>query len=186
MYEHILAIDREVYWIYGNVTCAGYPLENIDTISDTGEIDTNSAMYQVVYGVGYGNYLLIRIHAIQLIHQQSKEGHLDMIDGMIGHLLHEKWKTFVRFRWVVPSAILHFLYIFPHFRFFRRFAFFIIYFLIFFIAFYLRPGTDKHVTYRLDTKNSSNGSTYEVNVTVKDPCYLLHVYKNEDIVRINQ
>lgn len=51
MYEHILEIDREVYWIYGNVTCAGYPLENLDTISEKGEISTNSAMYHVVYGV---------------------------------------------------------------------------------------------------------------------------------------
>jgi len=51
MYEHILELDREVYWVYGNVTCAGYPLEFIDTISETGEINTNSAMYHVVYGV---------------------------------------------------------------------------------------------------------------------------------------
>ena len=52
MYDHILEIEREVYWIYGNVTCAAYPLEDIDTISATGEINTKSAMYHVVYGVG--------------------------------------------------------------------------------------------------------------------------------------
>ncbi len=51
MFEHILELDREVYWIYGNVTCAGYPLEHLDTISETGEINTNSAMYHIVYGV---------------------------------------------------------------------------------------------------------------------------------------
>ena len=46
-----MEIDREVYWVYGNVSCAGYPLENIDTISDTGQINTNSVLYKVVYGV---------------------------------------------------------------------------------------------------------------------------------------
>ena len=51
MYEHILEMDREVFWIYGNVMCAAYPLEYIDSISATGEINTNSAMYHVVYGV---------------------------------------------------------------------------------------------------------------------------------------
>jgi len=44
--------DREVYWEYANVTCAGYPLQHIDTISHSGEINTNSVMYKVVYGVG--------------------------------------------------------------------------------------------------------------------------------------
>ena len=51
MYEHILELEREVFWIYGNVTCAAYPLEHIDTISEKGEINTKSAMYHVVYGV---------------------------------------------------------------------------------------------------------------------------------------
>ena len=51
MYEHILEIEREVYWIYGSVTCAAYPLLDIDTISESGDINVNSAMYHVVYGV---------------------------------------------------------------------------------------------------------------------------------------
>jgi len=51
MFEHIMRIDREVYWIYGNVSCAGYPLEHIDTISATGDINRNSVTYHVVYGV---------------------------------------------------------------------------------------------------------------------------------------
>ena len=60
MYEHILEIERQVYWIYGSVTCAAYPLEHIDTISATGEININSAMYHVVTGVSQftHNYLL--------------------------------------------------------------------------------------------------------------------------------
>lgn len=51
MYEYILEIEREDYWIYGNVTCAGYPLEHIDTISVTGEINKYSALHLIVYGV---------------------------------------------------------------------------------------------------------------------------------------
>lgn len=51
MYDHILEIEREVYWVFGNVTCAAYPLEHIDTISETGEINTKSALYNIVYGV---------------------------------------------------------------------------------------------------------------------------------------
>ena len=51
MYDHILELEREVFWIYGNVTCAAYPLQHIDTISERGEINTKSAMYHIVYGV---------------------------------------------------------------------------------------------------------------------------------------
>ena len=52
MYEHILEIERQVFWMYGNVTCAAYPLQHIDTISEeTGEINTTSAMYHIVQGV---------------------------------------------------------------------------------------------------------------------------------------
>ena len=51
IYDHILGIEREVYWIFGNVTCAAYPLEHIDTISEAGEVNTKSAMYQIIYGV---------------------------------------------------------------------------------------------------------------------------------------
>ena len=51
MYEHILERERKISWTYGNVTCATYPLEHIDTIDINGEINTNSAIYHIVYGV---------------------------------------------------------------------------------------------------------------------------------------
>ena len=51
MYEHILEKIRQVVWIYGNVTCAGYPLTDIDTIAESGEINRNSVLNLVVYGV---------------------------------------------------------------------------------------------------------------------------------------
>ncbi|KAL8602107.1 hypothetical protein ACOMHN_007376 [Nucella lapillus] len=78
MYEHILETEREVFWIFGTVTCAGYPISDIDTISATGEINQNSALNLIVYG--------------------EDESHLNMMDGLIVQLLQEKWKTFARFR----------------------------------------------------------------------------------------
>ena len=59
MYDHILELEREVFWIYGNVTCAAYPLEHIDTISENGEINTKSAMYHVVYGVSGSRHMFV-------------------------------------------------------------------------------------------------------------------------------
>lgn len=78
MYEHILEKERQIFWIYGSVTSAGYPLAHIDTISPTGEINTDSALNLIVYG--------------------TEEGHLDMVDGLIVNLLEEKWKIFARYR----------------------------------------------------------------------------------------
>ncbi|XP_048774115.2 transient receptor potential cation channel subfamily V member 5-like isoform X9 [Ostrea edulis] len=85
MYEHILEKIRQVCWIYGNVTCAGYPLKDIDTISETGDINRNSALNLVVYG--------------------TEDGHLDMMDGLIVELLKDKWKTFVGHRFYRRFAI---------------------------------------------------------------------------------
>ena len=51
MYDHIINLERQQYWEYGEVTCAGYPLKEIDTISETGEINTNSTLSLIVYGV---------------------------------------------------------------------------------------------------------------------------------------
>ncbi|ESO10140.1 hypothetical protein HELRODRAFT_72856 [Helobdella robusta] len=78
MYQHIMQTDREVYWTYGNVTCAGYPLDHVDSISETGHINSKSVLYLVVFG--------------------KKPEHLDMINGALEQLLNEKWKTFAKAR----------------------------------------------------------------------------------------
>ncbi|KAL4218965.1 hypothetical protein ACF0H5_021551 [Mactra antiquata] len=143
MYEHILEIIRQIYWIYGNVTCGGYPLPDIDTISPAGELDKFSVLNLVVYGVS------------------ESEGHLDMMDGLIVNLLHEKWKVFARF------------------RFYRRFVMFFVYFLLFVAAFILRPGTDRCPTTR--QINGTNGMLQ--NVTEIDSGYLLKVCSSEDKAR---
>lgn len=52
MFFHILNIEREIYWQLGSITCAAYPLEQIDTIDiKTGNISKDSALNLVVFGV---------------------------------------------------------------------------------------------------------------------------------------
>nr|CAD7571207.1 unnamed protein product [Timema californicum] len=52
MFFHILNIEREIYWQIGSITCAAYPLPQIDTIdSKTGNISKDSALNLVVFGV---------------------------------------------------------------------------------------------------------------------------------------
>ncbi|XP_013397110.1 transient receptor potential cation channel subfamily V member 5 [Lingula anatina] len=89
MYEHILEIEREVYWMYGNVTCANYPLQDIDTIAPDGRINPRSVLREVVYG--------------------KLPGHIDMMDGVVANLLDEKWKTFARYRFY-RRFLMFFLY----------------------------------------------------------------------------
>ena len=77
MFFHIASIEREVYWQLGNVTCSAYPLKYLDTIhSDTGELQTKSALNLIVFG--------------------SKLEHLDLIEYVIVDLLNVKWKSFIR------------------------------------------------------------------------------------------
>ncbi|XP_076042112.1 uncharacterized protein LOC143026009 [Oratosquilla oratoria] len=79
IFFHILNIDREIYWQIGNITCAAYPLEDLDTINyRTGETQKKSALNLITYG--------------------EKEAHLDLMEGPIVDLLKVKWSTFVKFR----------------------------------------------------------------------------------------
>nr|XP_042896955.1 transient receptor potential cation channel subfamily V member 5 [Parasteatoda tepidariorum] len=79
IYFHILSLQREIYWELGNITCAAYALDDIDTInSQTGEINKLSVLNLVVYG--------------------EKIDHLDMLSGVLADLLNAKWNKFVKFR----------------------------------------------------------------------------------------
>ncbi len=54
MFFHIANIEREVYWQIGNVCCSAYPIEQLDTInSSTGELNMQSALNLIVFGVSY-------------------------------------------------------------------------------------------------------------------------------------
>lgn len=50
MYNHLIEKEREIYWVYGDVTCAAYPLDNIDTIGEQGEINPTSALHLIIHG----------------------------------------------------------------------------------------------------------------------------------------
>ena len=56
------------------------------------------------------------------------------------------------------------------------------YFIIFMVAFYLRPGTDTRPSFVSENRTDSNGSIYTVNITLKDPCYLLRTDTAVDVV----
>lgn len=79
MFFHIMNIEREIYWQLGSITCAAYPLSQIDTIDcETGKISKDSALNLVVFG--------------------DKDEHLELLDGVLIDLLKTKWNTFVKLR----------------------------------------------------------------------------------------
>ena len=61
MYNHIIEKEREVFWVYGDVTCAAYPLENIDSIHNDGTINSESALHIIIHGDKVRDYLFFRI-----------------------------------------------------------------------------------------------------------------------------
>lgn len=77
LFFHILNLEREIYWQIGSITCAAYPLNQIDTIdTETGNISRTSALNLVVFG--------------------DKDEHLELMDGVLIDLLNAKWNTFVK------------------------------------------------------------------------------------------
>ncbi|KDR23153.1 Transient receptor potential cation channel subfamily V member 5, partial [Zootermopsis nevadensis] len=93
MFFHILNIEREIYWQIGSITCAAYPLEQIDTIDiDTGNISKNSALNLVVFG--------------------DKDEHLELMDGVLVDLLNAKWNAFVKFRFYRQFFLFLFYFLF--------------------------------------------------------------------------
>ncbi|ENN83360.1 hypothetical protein YQE_00280, partial [Dendroctonus ponderosae] len=74
IFFHILKLEREIYWQIGSITCAAYPLSQIDTIDvKTGQISKMSALNLVVFG--------------------DKDEHLELLDGVLVDLLNAKWNT---------------------------------------------------------------------------------------------
>ena len=79
LFFHIMNIEREIYWQIGSITCAAYPLTQLDTIDlTTGQIQKESALNLIVFG--------------------EMTMHLELMEGPIIDLLHAKWNAFVKFR----------------------------------------------------------------------------------------
>lgn len=51
MFTYITTLERKPYWVYADIACAAYKLDNLDTIEDSGKIDVNSALNLIVNGV---------------------------------------------------------------------------------------------------------------------------------------
>lgn len=159
MFFHILNIEREIYWQIGSITCAAYPLSQVDTIDvTTGSISHNNALNLVVFGVSQQVSLSLSLLLFIFFILQEKDEHLELMDGMLIDLLNAKWNTFVKS------------------RFYRQFFLFCFYFVLSLISFTLRPGpasatitpTTTPATYISETESSNNiASTivYPTNVT---------------------
>ena len=48
IFQHILYLERQVSWKYGNVTCASYDLSNLDSIDNAGDVNECSALYVII------------------------------------------------------------------------------------------------------------------------------------------
>ena len=61
MFFHIANLEREVYWQIGNVCCSAYPIEQLDSInSKTGELNTQSALNLIVFGVRKFHFIVLQ------------------------------------------------------------------------------------------------------------------------------
>lgn len=75
MFDRIVEVERQVYWTYGGVMSAAYPLEHLDSIDPaTGKINRNSALAIIVYG--------------------SSINHLNLLPNLLEELVHKKWITY--------------------------------------------------------------------------------------------
>lgn len=86
MFHHILTREREVFWQYGEVTCAAFSLNNLDTVSsELGHINEKCAL--------------------NIITHEESVPHLDLFDGILYNLLKEKWKYACRYRFYQLLAL---------------------------------------------------------------------------------
>ncbi|XP_078357292.1 uncharacterized protein LOC144642181 [Oculina patagonica] len=85
MFDHILTRDREVFWQYGEVTCAAFSLKELDTLSCDGHINANCAL--------------------NIITHEESVPHLALFDGILNNLLKEKWNHACRYRFYQLLAL---------------------------------------------------------------------------------
>lgn len=85
MFHHILTREREVFWQYGEVTCAAFSLKNLDTVTGEGCITENCAL--------------------NIITHEESVPHLALFDGILHNLLTEKWKHACRYRFYQLLAL---------------------------------------------------------------------------------
>lgn len=88
MFHHILTRERDVFWKYGEVTCAAFSLKDIDTLTTEGQINEKCAL--------------------NLITHEESVSHLVLFDGILHNLLKEKWRRACRsrFYWLLALYVI--------------------------------------------------------------------------------
>ncbi|XP_070558285.1 transient receptor potential cation channel subfamily V member 5-like isoform X2 [Ptychodera flava] len=77
IFNEMLKYRSKTLYEFGPVQCVSHPLEEVDSITKDGKLDTKSALRWIVFG--------------------DPDDHLDLIeDGVIYHLIKEKWDTFAK------------------------------------------------------------------------------------------
>ncbi|KAK3698098.1 hypothetical protein QZH41_017531, partial [Actinostola sp. cb2023] len=134
MFQHIVNKSCEVFWEYGGVYCAAFPLKHLDTVSK--HYKHKGTLCWVVYLVGDlvlgglpcrgpctdNQGQMMETSALNIIIHEDSSMHLELLDGIIHNILDQKWKKGCRF------------------RFFQLFFLYIIYLMIIGVALYLKPS----------------------------------------------
>ena len=92
---------RTVDWVYADISCATYPLANVDTISHDGSIDANSCLYIILNAVSslnFGNIKYAFSFNLKIKYNKDSHEHVELLDDFLINLLNKKWTTFGRFR----------------------------------------------------------------------------------------
>ncbi|RNA00117.1 transient receptor potential cation channel subfamily V member 5 [Brachionus plicatilis] len=76
IFQFILEKLRHVWFTYADISYGSYPLETIDTISNSGAIDTTSALYLITNG--------------------KTDDHLELLEGFIVDLINKKWSSYIK------------------------------------------------------------------------------------------
>ncbi|XP_070558282.1 transient receptor potential cation channel subfamily V member 6-like isoform X2 [Ptychodera flava] len=91
LFQSMLEFTSTTLWKFGTLQCVTYPLEEVDSIKPTGELDLQSALSIIVFG--------------------DEDEHLEMVEGgVIYLLLQEKWQVFAK-RQFITRFILAFLHL---------------------------------------------------------------------------
>lgn len=48
IFFYILEVTRIKNWVYADVSCAAYPLDQLDTITESGTVNTKSCLYIIL------------------------------------------------------------------------------------------------------------------------------------------
>ncbi|XP_072017776.1 transient receptor potential cation channel subfamily V member 5-like [Amphiura filiformis] len=90
MFDVILDLSSRPFWTYGKITCLACPLDILDSVNSDGKKNEGSALNLIIKG--------------------TTAGHFKMLESdVVARLLDEKWKRYVRSRFVFKFcwALLH-------------------------------------------------------------------------------